>query len=229
MVMSCMSAAVSRRFLHLRREVDFSPTSVVATQSADIVALETKKLENQNGDRHPPCRHGPSPLIYRGSGDADCANLDYLEMCNIAFAWAESYDNKDWERLRSFLAPSVRLDFSTFGMGLHENLTPDAYVAILSDKKLLGGKRLKTQHLLGSSRWERLGEGSVTAEHQARVAHQRYTKDDLSEVANKGHGHGVVQHWYRKIDGAWKLEGVQPKMGFAEFDMQATLTPADDE
>lgn len=154
---------------------------------------------------------------------------DYLEMRNVAFEWAQSYDNKDWERLRRILAPSVRLDFTALGMGLHDNLTPDAYVAILSDKKLLGGQRLKTQHLLGGARWERLSNNSVTAEHQIRVAHQRYTKDDLKEVANKGHAHGATQHWYKKVDGVWKLEGVQPMMGFTEYDLHGTLTPRDDE
>lgn len=114
-------------------------------------------------------------------------------------------------------------------MGKHENLTPDAYVAIIADKKVLGGKRLKTQHLISIPRWEYLGEGHITVKYQARVAHQRHTSEESSEVANKGHAHGYVQHWYRKIDGAWKLEGVKPSVVFVEYDLMAALTPGEDE
>ena len=78
-------------------------------------------------------------------------DLDYLDICNVAYEWAESYDTKDWERLRRCLAPSIRLDFRSLRGVLHENLSPDEYVAILSDAKLLGDKRMKTQHLLGGA------------------------------------------------------------------------------
>jgi scytalone dehydratase len=108
---------------------------------------------------------------------------------------------------------------------LSDDLTPEAYVAILSSSKLLGDKPLKTQHLLGGSKWEQLSDGSVTVTHQIRVAHQRYTDETLSEVKNKGHAHGTTQHWYRKIDGAWKLEGVAPMLNFAEYDLFGTLNP----
>jgi scytalone dehydratase len=156
------------------------------------------------------------------------ADSDYLEIRNVAFEWAESYDTKDWDRLRKCLAPSSRLDFRSLRGELHENLTPDAYVAILSDMKLLGSKRLKTQHLLGASKWERQGDGTVQVAHQIRVAHQRYVDEDLSAVANKGHAHGVTTHWFRKIEGTWKLEGVAPKLEFSEYDLFGTLSPPEE-
>lgn len=158
-----------------------------------------------------------------------CAYLDYLDIRNIAFEWSESYDNKDWERLRRILAPTVQLDFRSLMGELHENLSPDGYAAILSDLKLLGSRRLKTQHLLGGSKWERLDNGSILVAYQIRVAHQRYTDESLSEVAKKGHAHGVTQHWYRKIDGAWKLEGVAPTLNFAEYDLFGALSPEAEE
>ena len=112
-------------------------------------------------------------------------------------------------------------------MALHEQLSPEQYVAILSDPKLLGDKRLKTQHFLGGAKWERLGEGTVRADHQIRVAHQRYENEDLAVVANKGHAHGITQHWYRKIEGTWKLEGVAPSLDWFEYDLFGTLNPAE--
>ncbi|KAK5991672.1 Scytalone dehydratase PfmaJ [Cladobotryum mycophilum] len=158
----------------------------------------------------------------------DITLLDYLDICNVAFEWAESYDTKDWERLRRCLAPSIRLDFRSLQGALHEQLSPDEYVAILSDMKLLGDKRLKTQHLLGGAKWERLGDDAVQVWHQMRVAHQRYVDEDMLVVANKGHGHGLARHSYRKIDGTWKLEGVAPKLEWSEYDLFGTLNPREE-
>ena len=156
-------------------------------------------------------------------------DLDYLDIHNIAFEWAESYDTKDWERLRRCLAPSIRLDFRSLRGVLHEQLSPDEFAGILSGPKLLGDKRMKTQHLLGGAEWERLSDGTVHVSHQIRVAHQRYVNEDLAVVANKGHAHGVTEHWYRKIEGTWKLEGVRPKLEWFEHDLFGTLDPKEGE
>lgn len=150
---------------------------------------------------------------------------DYLEIRNLAFEWAESYDTKDWDRLRKCLAPLTRLDFRGLHGELRENLSPDDYVEILSGPKLLGSKRLKTQHFLGATKWERLDDGSIQVAHQIRVAHQRYADDDLSAVEKKGHAHGVTTIWFRKFEGIWKIEGVAPKLGWAEYDLFGTLNP----
>ncbi|TVY21545.1 Scytalone dehydratase [Lachnellula arida] len=158
----------------------------------------------------------------------DITISDYLELNNIAYEWASSYDTKDWTRLHRCLAPSLRLDFRSLQGSLHEQLSPEAFVAILADVKLLGDKRMKTQHLLGGARWERLGDGTVQAWHQIRVAHQRYVSEDLAVVANKGHAHGVTRHWYRKVDGAWMLEGVAPELGWSEYDLFGTLNPREE-
>ena len=148
---------------------------------------------------------------------------DYLEIRNIAFEWAESYDLKDWDRLQGCLAPSIRLDFRDLGGSLHESLTPEEYAAILTG--VIGDKRLMTQHHLGGSKWERLSDGTVRAWHQLRIAHQRYADESLSVVVNHGHGHGVVQHGYRKINGAWKLEMVVPDNHWSEYDLMGTVSP----
>ena len=153
---------------------------------------------------------------------------DYLAIRNVAFEWAESYDTKDWDRLRRCLAPSIRLDFRALRMALHEHLSPDEFVAIISDAKVIGNPRLKTQHFLGGAQWECLNDGTVQVWHQIRVAHQRYVDDDLAVVANKGHAHGATQHCYRKIDGTWKLEGVTPRLEWTEYDLYGTLNPEDE-
>ncbi|UKZ94641.1 uncharacterized protein TrAFT101_009496 [Trichoderma asperellum] len=159
--------------------------------------------------------------------DTDISLQDYLAIRNIAFEWAESYDTKDWDRLQKCLAPSVRLDFRSLHGALHENLSPGEYSTILFG--MIGDKRLKTQHLLGGSQWERLNDGAIRVAYQIRVAHQRYVDESLGRVANKGHGHGVTTHWYRKFNEVWKLEGVAPKLEWDEYDIFGTLAPPKDE
>lgn len=151
--------------------------------------------------------------------------LDYLAIGNVAFEWAQSYDTKDWARLHKILAPSIRLDVRPLHGALHESLTPDEYVAILSSPSLIGDKELMSQHLLGQGRWERLGDDSVTVMHQIRVAHQRYSDESFTTVVNHGHSHATVQHWYRRFEGGWKLEGVLPQLGWSEYDLFGTLHP----
>ena len=112
---------------------------------------------------------------------------------------------------------------------LHEDITPDEYAAILSGPRLLGPRRLKSQHLLGGAKWEQQRDGSITVTHQVHVLYQLYTDESLSEVANKGHAHGTVQHGFRKIDGAWKLNIVVPKLNRFEHDLFGTLNPLEDE
>ncbi|KAF2653723.1 Scytalone dehydratase [Lophiostoma macrostomum CBS 122681] len=159
--------------------------------------------------------------------DLDIPISDYLAIRNLAFEWSESYDTKDWPRLRLALAPSVSLDFRSLRGELHDSLSPDEYVAILSSTKLLGDPRMKTQHFLGASKWESLCDGSVQVDHQIRVAHQRYKDEDLLEVVNKGHGHGVTRHVYRKVTGSWKIVGVAPSLNWFEYDLFGTLNPQD--
>ena len=170
--------------------------------------------------------HSKICLLFKDS----CVALDYLAMLNVAFEWAESYDTKDWERLKRCLAPSIRLDFRGLRGDLHESLTPDAFAAIISSPKVIGDERIKTQHLLGGAEWELLKDGSVHVSHQTRVAHQRYDSKDVmsANVVNKGHAYGVIEHWYRKLEGTWKLEGVKPKLEWTEYDLFGTLAPPEE-
>lgn len=68
----------------------------------------------------------------------------------------------------------------------------------------------------------------MQVDHQIRVAHQRYKDEGLTEVANKGHGHGVTQHVYKKIDGAWLIVRVAPSLNWFEYDLFGTLDPPEE-
>ena len=151
---------------------------------------------------------------------------EYIAVNNLAFEWAESYDQQDWARLKAILAPAIRLDFRALHGALQENITPDQYIAIHADPKVIGDPKVKTQHLIGSSRWGKVEEdGTVRVAHQVRVTHQRYTDETLKEVVSKGTGDGVIHHTYKKFGEEWKITGNAPAMGWTEDDLFRTMNP----
>ena len=102
------------------------------------------------------------------------------------------------------------------------------YVAMASDPHVLGNPLLKTQHFIGSSKWEYVSETEAIGWHQLRVPHQRYTDESRKEVAIKGHAHGSNQHWYKKIDGVWKFAGLAPIIRWGEFDFEGVFASGRD-
>lgn len=117
----------------------------------------------------------------------------------------------------------MRVDYRSFLDKIWEALPAAEYVAMASDPHVLGNPLLKTQHFIGSSKWEFVSETEAIGWHQLRVPHQRYTDDSRKEVAVKGHAHGSNQHWYKKIDGVWKFAGLAPIIRWGEFDFESVF------
>lgn len=90
---------------------------------------------------------------------------------------------------------------------------------MMSSPDLVGDSRVRTQHLVGASSYEWISEAEISTIHQVRAAHQRYSDSDMKDVLHRGHGHGNVKHWYKKIEGTWKLAGVRPEMYWVEHDL----------
>nr|UWK20067.1 dehydratase [Trichoderma balearicum] len=134
------------------------------------------------------------------------------------FEWADSYDTKDWNRLKNCIAPTLRIDYRSFLDKLWEAMPSDEFLLMASDPRFLGNPLLKTQHFVGLSKWQKSGENEIVGTHQLRVPHQRYTDSSLTEVAVKGHAHGIATIWYKLVDGEWKFAGVCPQIRWAEFD-----------
>lgn len=143
---------------------------------------------------------------------------DYLGLNAALFEWTESYDSKNWDRLRACIAPTMRIDYRSFLNKLWEAMPAEEYIAMASSPEVLGDPLLKTQHFIGASKWEKVSDTEVIGWHQLRVPHQRYTDDTKTEIAVKGHAHGTNQHWYKKIDGRWKFAGLAPEIKWGEFD-----------
>lgn len=55
-----------------------------------------------------------------------------MQGCMAAvFEWAESYDSKDWARLRKCIAPTLRIDYRSFLNKLWEDMSADDFVAMV--------------------------------------------------------------------------------------------------
>jgi scytalone dehydratase len=111
----------------------------------------------------------------------------------------------------------VQVDYSIVGHSRIEKMPVADFVGMMSSPKFLGDPLIRTQHLMGAAKYERVSETEVIGHHQIRAAHQRYCPDGVT-VENKGHGHSFIKHWYRKVDGVWKLAGLCPKVYWNEFD-----------
>ena len=122
----------------------------------------------------------------------------------------------------------MRVDYRSFLDKLWEALPADEYVAMASDPHVLGDPLLKTQHFIGSSRWEKVSDTEVIGWHQLRVPHQRYTDETKTAVAVKGHAHGTNQHWYKKVDGKWKFAGLAVEIKWGEFDLDKVFASGRD-
>ncbi|KAK0121640.1 Scytalone dehydratase [Cadophora gregata] len=134
------------------------------------------------------------------------------------FEWADSYDSKDWERLRKCIAPNLRVDYRSFLDKMWEAMPSDEFVIMASNPAVLGNPLLKTQHFIGGTKWEKVSDDEIIGWHQLRVPHQKYKDATMKEVAVKGHAHSTNQHWYKKVDGVWKFAGLSPNIRWSEYD-----------
>ncbi|EON99145.1 putative scytalone dehydratase protein [Phaeoacremonium minimum UCRPA7] len=141
---------------------------------------------------------------------------DYLGLTAAAFEWADSYDSKDWKRLEKCIAPTLRIDYRSFLDKIWEAMPAEEFIAMISDKSVLGNPLLKTQHFIGGTRWEKVSDTEVIGHHQLRVPHQVYTDATMTEVRVKGHAYSYNKHWYRKVDGEWKFAGLCPDIRWFE-------------
>ncbi|KAA8648076.1 scytalone dehydratase arp1 [Aspergillus tanneri] len=112
--------------------------------------------------------------------------------------------------------PSV--DYRSFLDKIWEAMPAEQFIAMASDPKFLGNPLLRTQHFIGASRWEKVGDDEIIGRHQVRVPHQKYTDRTFTTVAVKGHSHGAGTMRYKKVEGVWKFAGLCPHARWFEYD-----------
>ncbi|RHZ64909.1 scytalone dehydratase arp1 [Aspergillus thermomutatus] len=151
---------------------------------------------------------------------------DYLALKKVLFDWADSYDAKDWDQLRSIIAPTLTVDYTQIGLRKWIDMSAEDYMAMVTDIDFLGDPTIKTQHLLGESWWEKVSDTEVIGHHQLRAAHQVYTDSSLQTVKLKGHGHATNEHYYRKVDGVWKFAGLKPTVRWNEYQFEDVFRAA---
>lgn len=102
-------------------------------------------------------------------------------------------------------------------------MTAAEFMAMVTDENFLGDPCVKTQHLLGFAKWEKISETEVVGHHQLRAAHQVYTAADLRTVKLKGHSHATNELYYKKVDGVWKFAGLKPRVLWNEGPFEAVF------
>lgn len=153
---------------------------------------------------------------------------DVLGCQAAVFEWADSYDSKDWDRLRKCIAPTLRIDYRSFLDKIWEAMPAEEFIAMISDPNVLGNPLLKTQHFIGGTKWEKVSDDEIIGYHQLRVPHQKYTDATQKEVAVKGHAHSTNTHWYKKVDGVWKFAGLDPNIRWSEYDFDKVFASGRD-
>nr|WKV34989.1 scytalone dehydratase [Nigrospora oryzae] len=143
---------------------------------------------------------------------------DYLGLTTCLVDWADSYDSKNWDRLRTCIAPTLRIDYRSFLDKLWEAMPAEEFISMISSKDVLGDPLLMTQHFIGGTKWEKVSDDEVIGTHQLRVPHQRFTDATRTKVAVKGHAHSTNIHWYKKVNGVWKFAGLNPEIRWGEYD-----------
>lgn len=97
-------------------------------------------------------------------------------------------------------------------------MSAEKFVEMVSSDGFLGDPLIKTQHLLGATVWKPISDTEIIGHHQLRAAHLRFSSSDMQRVDRRGHSHAMNEHFYKKVNGVWKLAGLRPTVRFNEFD-----------
>ncbi|KAJ5188057.1 hypothetical protein N7491_004381 [Penicillium cf. griseofulvum] len=153
-----------------------------------------------------------------GSASTEVSLSEYLVCSELTFEWADSYDTKNWDRLASILAPTVKINYASVNEFKDDKLPASEFVQMMSAPEFLGDPLIHTQHMMGAHKYRKIAPDLIEGYHQIRAAHQRYTGPDLQEIEAKGHGHAVITLTYVKVDGRWKWGGITTDIRWNEFE-----------
>jgi len=150
---------------------------------------------------------------------------EFLALSRLTFEWADAYDSKDFARLAAILAPTVTLDYSEAFGQKPMTMSRDDFMKLSNNENRLGGI-VDCIHHIGGSKYDRTGSDSVTGYHQVRTEYKRWKTMEKKEVEATGQGLTLMVHWYKKIDGVWKLAGTKPGGRMNDFNFDNIFTEA---
>ncbi|ETI20209.1 hypothetical protein G647_08243 [Cladophialophora carrionii CBS 160.54] len=145
---------------------------------------------------------------------------EWLDCSGVLYDWADCYDNKNWYGLMDIIAPKLTIDYDKVNNAKFTDLPSEKYIEMMADPLFLGDELISSQHLIGATKWEKVSDEEIVSHHQSRAAHQRFEDVRRKDVAVKGHGHGTVTTFYKKVDGRWKWAGIKTKVIWNEFDFE---------
>ncbi|OCL15441.1 Scytalone dehydratase, partial [Glonium stellatum] len=79
-------------------------------------------------------------------------------------------------------------------------------------------------HHISRSKFVKTSADEVTGYHQVRTEYKRYTSMDKKEIEATGQDLTMMLHFYKRIDGKWKLAGVKPTGRMSEFNFEKIFT-----
>jgi scytalone dehydratase len=114
---------------------------------------------------------------------------------------------------------SQQVNYSGVNNSTADKMPSESFVEMMKNPLFLGDKNIDSQHLLGLSKWRKSSDTEIVSQHQSRAAHMRWN-EGRGSIAAKGHGHGLVTMFYKKIDGEWKWGGIATKVDFNEHEFE---------
>ncbi|PSN65991.1 scytalone dehydratase-inhibitor complex [Corynespora cassiicola Philippines] len=147
---------------------------------------------------------------------SDITFEEYMALSRITFEWADSYDSKQFDRLAAILAPEVTLDYSEAFGQKPITMSKESFLKLSDNPNRLGGI-VDCIHHIGGSKYDRTGPDTVTGYHQVRTEYKRYKTVEKKEVEATGQGLTLMHHYYKKVDGKWKLAGTKPGRRMNDF------------
>lgn len=88
-----------------------------------------------------------------------------------------------------------------------EAMPAQAFIKMMSDSGFLGDPLVKTQHLLGATKWERVSDTKVVGHHQLRAAHNHFTDLTFQKDDRRGHHLLPMSTFIRRLMAFGSLQG----------------------
>lgn len=112
---------------------------------------------------------------------------------------------------------ACQVDYSQVNGRHWPQMPRDDFVNAMRQYGFVGDQLVRTHHHIGASKWHKVSDDYVIGHHQLRASHQRFAAADLQVVQNQGSGHSVMQIFYRRLQGEWKIAGMKPTVRWHEY------------
>ncbi|KAF3394931.1 putative scytalone dehydratase [Talaromyces pinophilus] len=106
----------------------------------------------------------------------------------------------------------MEVDYSDINGKKFDAMSAADFISMVSSDGMLGSPLLRTQHLIGASKWKKSSDAEVIAYHQLQSSQTRYENVGSKVIKDESTRRVTIRHTFRKINGTWKLEGIKPSL-----------------